>query len=123
MHLIRTGAACAEKPVDRVDDERYVDLPPDVVTDFDEAFCGSGGLDRIRPVVTGRAEAGQVSRFAIVHHLSQFLVLDPGDLIDTGPPPGVGMGLTPPVWPRAGDVVELGIRNHGTQRQHVLGPR
>ncbi|MFF5966446.1 fumarylacetoacetate hydrolase family protein [Streptomyces collinus] len=61
--------------------------------------------------------------YFIVHYLSQFLVLEPGDLINTGTPPGVGMGFTPPVWLRPGDVMELGIRNLGTQRQHVLGPR
>nr|WP_203729560.1 fumarylacetoacetate hydrolase family protein [Streptomyces sp. SID12501] len=283
---MRIGAAGAEKPVARVDDETYVDLS-DTVTDFDEAFFGSGGLDRVRPVVAGRTAAGQVSRFAgerigapiarphqilciglnyrdhaaesgmavpdepilftkspntlvgpdddvriprgstkpdwevelgivigrrtsyldsveeardaiagyvvvndvsergfqlerggqwskgksaetfnpagpwlattdeiddvlaldmwldvngvrrqtgntrtmvfdpyfIVHYLSQFLVLEPGDLINTGTPPGVGMGLTPPVWLRPGDVMELGITRLGSQRQHVLGPR
>jgi 2-keto-4-pentenoate hydratase/2-oxohepta-3-ene-1,7-dioic acid hydratase in catechol pathway len=59
---MRIGAVGAEKPVARIDDETYVDLS-DVVTDFDEAFFGSGGLDRIRPVVTERAAAGRVSRF------------------------------------------------------------
>ncbi|MCD9878721.1 fumarylacetoacetate hydrolase family protein [Streptomyces guryensis] len=286
MYLMRIGAAGAEKPVARIDDETYVDLS-DVVTDFDEAFFGAGGLDRVRPVVTERAAAGQVSRFAgerigapvarphqilciglnyrdhaaesgmavpdepilftkspntlvgpnddvriprgststdwevelgivigrrtgyldsveeareaiagyvvvndvserafqlerggqwakgksaetfnpagpwlatadeiedvlaldmwldvngvrrqtgntktmvfdpyfIVHYLSQFLVLEPGDLINTGTPPGVGMGLTPPVYLQPGDVMELGIQHLGTQRQHVLGPR
>ncbi|MGY1503129.1 fumarylacetoacetate hydrolase family protein [Streptomyces sp. QTS52] len=286
MFLMRIGAAGAEKPVVRVDDETYVDLS-DTVTDFDEAFFGSGGLDRVRPVVAERTAAGQVSRFAgerigapiarphqilciglnyrdhaaesgmavpdepilftkspntlvgpnddvriprgatkpdwavelgivigrrtsyldsveeahdaiagyvvvndvsergfqlerggqwskgksaetfnpagpwlattdeiddvlaldmwldvngvrrqtgstktmvfdpyfIVHHLSQFLVLEPGDLINTGTPPGVGMGFTPPVWLRPGDVMELGITRLGSQRQHVLGPR
>lgn len=283
---MRIGAAGAEKPVARIDDETYVDLS-DVVTDFDEAFFGAGGLDRVRPVVAERAAAGQVSRFAgerigapvarphqilciglnyrdhaaesgmavpdepilftkspntlvgpnddvriprgstktdwevelgivigrragylasveeareaiagylvvndvserafqlerggqwakgksaetfnpagpwlattdeiedvlaldmwldvngvrrqtgntktmifdpyfIVHYLSQFLVLEPGDLINTGTPPGVGMGLTPPVYLQPGDVMELGIQQLGTQRQHVLGPR
>ena len=286
MYLMRIGAAGAEKPVARVDDETYVDLS-DVVTDFDEAFFGSGGLDRVRPVVAERTAAGQVSRFAgerigapiarphqilciglnyrdhaaesgmavpdepilftkspntlvgpnddvriprgstkpdwevelgivmgrrtsyldsveeardaiagyvvvndvserafqlerggqwakgksaetfnpagpwlattdeiedvlgldmwldvngvrrqtgntktmifdpyfIVHHLSQFLVLEPGDLINTGTPPGVGMGFNPPVWLRPGDVMELGITGLGGQRQHVLAPR
>ncbi|MDH2442810.1 fumarylacetoacetate hydrolase family protein [Amnibacterium sp. CER49] len=59
----------------------------------------------------------------IVHHLSQFLVLEPGDLIDTGTPPGVGMGMKPPVWLQPGDVMELGIDGLGTQRQRVLAPR
>jgi 2-keto-4-pentenoate hydratase/2-oxohepta-3-ene-1,7-dioic acid hydratase in catechol pathway len=61
--------------------------------------------------------------YFIVHYLSQFLVLEPGDLIDTGTPPGVGMGLNPQVWLQPGDVMELGIDGLGTQRQQVLGPR
>jgi 2,4-didehydro-3-deoxy-L-rhamnonate hydrolase len=286
VYLMRIGPPGAEKPVVRLDDERYVDLS-DVVGDFDEAFFGSGGLDRIRSVVAERATAGQVSRFAgervgapiarphqilciglnyrdhaaetgqavpdepilftkppntlvgpdddvriprgstkpdwevelgivigrrtsyldavddardaiagylvvndvserafqmerggqwskgksaetfnpagpwlvtpdeiddvraldmwldvngvrrqtgntktmvfdpfvIVHHLSQFMVLEPGDLIDTGTPPGVGMGFDPPVWLQPGDVMELGIEGLGSQRQRVLPPR
>lgn len=59
----------------------------------------------------------------IVHYLSQFLVLEPGDLINTGTPPGVGMGLTPQVWLQPGDVIELGIEGLGSQRQSVLAPR
>lgn len=58
----------------------------------------------------------------IVWYLSQFMVLEPGDLIDTGTPPGVGMGFTPPIWLRPGDVMELGIDRLGTQRQEVLAP-
>jgi 2,4-didehydro-3-deoxy-L-rhamnonate hydrolase len=61
--------------------------------------------------------------YFIVHYLSQFLVLEPGDLIDTGTPPGVGMGFQPPVWLRAGDVVELGIEGLGQQRQTVVSTR
>jgi 2-keto-4-pentenoate hydratase/2-oxohepta-3-ene-1,7-dioic acid hydratase in catechol pathway len=59
----------------------------------------------------------------VVHYLSQFLVLEPGDLVNTGTPPGVGMGFTPPVWLQPGDVVELGIEGLGSQRQNVVGPR
>ncbi|NUU21239.1 MAG: fumarylacetoacetate hydrolase family protein [Streptomycetaceae bacterium] len=61
--------------------------------------------------------------YFVVHHLSQFLVLEPGDLINTGTPPGVGMGFTPPIWLQPGDVMELGIAGLGSQRQRVLGPR
>ena len=61
--------------------------------------------------------------FYIVHYLSQFFVLEPGDLINTGTPPGVGMGFKPPVWLHAGDVMELGIDRLGVQRQNVLAPR
>jgi 2,4-didehydro-3-deoxy-L-rhamnonate hydrolase len=58
--------------------------------------------------------------YFIVHYLSQFLVLEPGDLIDTGTSPGVGIGLQPQVWLKAGDVMELGIEGLGTQRQTVV---
>jgi len=61
--------------------------------------------------------------YVIVHHLSQFMVLEPGDLIDTGTPPGVGMGLDPQVYLAPADVMELGIDGLGTQRQSVVGPR
>jgi 2,4-didehydro-3-deoxy-L-rhamnonate hydrolase len=59
----------------------------------------------------------------LVHYLSQFLVLEPGDLVNTGTPPGVGMGLQPPVFLQPGDVVELGIDDLGSQRQRVAPPR
>jgi 2,4-didehydro-3-deoxy-L-rhamnonate hydrolase len=61
--------------------------------------------------------------YFVVHYLSQFLVLEPGDLIDTGTPPGVGMGFDPPIWLQAGDVMELGIEGLGQQRQTVIPPR
>ncbi|MFK4789318.1 fumarylacetoacetate hydrolase family protein [Microbacterium sp. ZW T5_56] len=57
----------------------------------------------------------------LVRYLSQFLVLEPGDLINTGTPHGVGMGFTPPQWLRDGDVMELGISGLGSQRQRVIG--
>ena len=61
--------------------------------------------------------------FFIVYYLSQFLVLEPGDLVNTGTPPGVGMGFSPPVWLRSGDLMELAMTGLGTQRQRVVAPR
>ncbi len=72
---------------------------------------------------TGSTSTMIFDPFFIVHYLSQFLVLEPGDLINTGTPPGVGMGLKPPVWLQAGDVMELGIDGLGAQRQNVVAPR
>jgi 2,4-diketo-3-deoxy-L-fuconate hydrolase len=72
---------------------------------------------------TGTTRSMVFDPLFLVHYLSQFMVLEPGDLINTGTPPGVGMGLTPPVWLRPGDVMELGIEGLGTQRQTVLGRR
>ncbi len=56
----------------------------------------------------------------VIWYLSQFMVLEAGDLINTGTPPGVGMGMTPPTYLSAGDVVELGIAGLGAQRQQVV---
>ena len=286
MHLMRLGEPGRERPVARIDEERYVDLS-DVVDDYDEAFFGGGGLDRVRPLLAERIAAGEVARFAgervgapiarphqilciglnyrdhaaetgqavpdepivfnkapntlvgpdddvriprgstkpdwevelglvigrrtsyldsveeardaiagwlvvndvserafqterggqwvkgksaetfnpagpwlvtpdeiedvlaldlwldvngvprqrgstatmvfdpyvVVHYLSQFLVLEPGDLVNTGTPPGVGMGFRPPIWLQPGDVVELGISGLGAQRQRVVASR
>jgi 2-keto-4-pentenoate hydratase/2-oxohepta-3-ene-1,7-dioic acid hydratase in catechol pathway len=55
----------------------------------------------------------------LVSYLSQFMSLHPGDIISTGTPPGVGMGMKPQRWLKAGDVVELGIDGLGSQKQHV----
>jgi 2-keto-4-pentenoate hydratase/2-oxohepta-3-ene-1,7-dioic acid hydratase in catechol pathway len=56
----------------------------------------------------------------IVSYLSRFMALQPGDVIPTGTPPGVGMGQKPPVYLRAGDVVRLGGRGLGEQCQTVV---
>ncbi len=56
----------------------------------------------------------------IVSYLSQFMALQPGDVIPTGTPPGVGMGHKPPLYLKAGDVVTLGGRGLGEQRQRVV---
>ncbi|MCZ4296461.1 fumarylacetoacetate hydrolase family protein [Henriciella marina] len=53
----------------------------------------------------------------LVSYLSQYMSLQPGDIISTGTPPGVGLSMTPPRFLRAGDVVTLGIEGLGTQRQ------
>lgn len=57
----------------------------------------------------------------LVHYLSQFMTLEPGDLISTGTPPGVGLGMKPPVYLRSGDTVELEIEKLGKQRQIFRG--
>jgi 2-keto-4-pentenoate hydratase/2-oxohepta-3-ene-1,7-dioic acid hydratase in catechol pathway len=56
----------------------------------------------------------------LVHYLSQFMSLHPGDVITTGTPPGVGMGIKPePIFLNVGDVMELGIEKLGRQRQVI----
>ena len=59
---------------------------------------------------------------ALVSYLSRFMTLLPGDVISTGTPHGVGLGFKPPVFLKAGDVVELGIEGLGRQRQRVAPP-
>ena len=56
----------------------------------------------------------------LVSYLSQFMSLQPGDVISTGTPPGVGLGMKPPVYLRAGQVVRLGIDGLGIQTQRVV---
>lgn len=55
----------------------------------------------------------------LVHYVSQFMSLQPGDIISTGTPAGVGLGITPPTYLREGDVMTLGITGLGIQRQVV----
>ncbi|ADY66017.1 FAA hydrolase family protein [Rhizobium rhizogenes] len=55
----------------------------------------------------------------LVSYISRFMRLLPGDVVTTGTPPGVGLGMKPPVFLKAGDVVELGIDGLGKQRQIV----
>ena len=93
---------------DEIDDVRALDMWLDV-----------NGIRR----QTGNTKTMVFDPYFVVHYLSQFLVLEPGDLIDTGTPPGVGMGFTPPIWLQPGDVMELGIEGLGVQRQKVLAPR
>ena len=57
----------------------------------------------------------------IIEHLSSLFTLHPGDVISTGTPPGVGMGIKPePVYLKAGDVMEVAIEGLGSQRQNVV---
>lgn len=56
----------------------------------------------------------------LVHYISQFMSLQPGDIIATGTPPGVGMGQRPQTFLRAGQVMELGIEGLGQQRQRTI---
>jgi 2-keto-4-pentenoate hydratase/2-oxohepta-3-ene-1,7-dioic acid hydratase in catechol pathway len=56
----------------------------------------------------------------LVHYISQFMPLEPGDIISTGTPPGVGLGQKPPVYLKAGDRIRLGIEGLGEQDQRVI---
>lgn len=56
----------------------------------------------------------------LVSYISRYMTLMPGDVISTGTPAGVGLGLKPPTYLKPGDVIELGIEGLGTQRQDVV---
>lgn len=56
----------------------------------------------------------------VISYVSQFMTLLPGDIISTGTPAGVGLGFNPPVYLKAGDIVELGIDGLGSSRQEVI---
>jgi 2-keto-4-pentenoate hydratase/2-oxohepta-3-ene-1,7-dioic acid hydratase in catechol pathway len=56
---------------------------------------------------------------SLVHYISQFMTLEPGDLITTGTPPGVGLGMKPPKYLVQGDVVELEVTGLGKQKQRI----
>lgn len=82
-------------------------------------------LDLWLDVNDTRRQSGSTSTmvfdpYVIVHHLSQFMVLEPGDLINTGTPPGVGLGMTPPQYLKTGDIVRLGISGLGEQEQRIV---
>lgn len=56
----------------------------------------------------------------LVHYISTFMRLEPGDVITTGTPPGVGLGMKPPVYLKPGDIMRLGIEGLGEQKQLVV---
>jgi len=56
----------------------------------------------------------------LVSYISQFMTLLPGDIITTGTPPGVGLGMKPPQYLKPGDVINLGITGLGEQKQRVV---
>ena len=69
---------------------------------------------------TGNTKTMIFSVAHIVSYVSQFMTLMPGDVITTGTPPGVGLGMKPPVFLKKGDVMTLGIAGLGQQTQHVV---
>jgi 2,4-diketo-3-deoxy-L-fuconate hydrolase len=72
---------------------------------------------------TGNTKTMIFSIAHCLHYISQFMVLEPGDVVTTGTPPGVGLGMKPPVFLNVGDVMTLGIQGLGEQRQTVVESR
>lgn len=56
----------------------------------------------------------------LVHYISHYMSLQPGDIISTGTPPGVGLGMTPPQFLKEGDIMRLGVEGLGEQQQKVV---
>ena len=69
---------------------------------------------------TGSTRTMIFSVAKIISYVSQFMTLEPGDIITTGTPPGVGLGMKPPLYVKKGDVMTLGIEGLGEQRQVVV---
>jgi 2,4-diketo-3-deoxy-L-fuconate hydrolase len=91
---------------------------PDEVADVDN-------LNLWLTVNGKKMQQGTTSNFIfkvpyLIAYVSQFMTLLPGDVISTGTPAGVGLGFNPPVYLKAGDVVELGIDGLGSSRQAVI---
>ena len=91
--------------------------------------CGSRhawAADEIpRPRAGVRRQSGTTKTMVfsvatLVSYLSRIMTLNPGDVIATGTPPGVGMGMKPPVYLRPGQVVRLGVDRLGEQRQQTV---
>lgn len=87
-----------------------------------------GDIDNLRLWLTvngKKMQDGNTSNFifnipVVVAYVSRFMTLLPGDVISTGTPAGVGLGFNPPVYLKAGDVVELGIDGLGSSRQELV---
>lgn len=85
----------------------------------------AAGLDLWCDVNGERRQSGSTDDMifnvaTILHHVSQFMVLEPGDLVNTGTPPGVAMGMAEPGYLHAGDVMTLGVSGLGEQRQELV---
>ena len=106
-HAAETGAAIPAEPVVFLKD------PGTIIGPFDQVLVPRGSAKIDRGVELG-VVIGRTARY-----LSQFMVLRPGDLINTGTPAGVALGLPDHPYLRAGDVVELEISGLGAMRQTV----
>ena len=77
-----------------------------------------------RRMQTGNTRTMIFGVAALISYVSRFMTLEPGDILTTGTPPGVGMGIKPdPILLNAGDIMQLGIVGLGDQRQEVIGWR
>jgi len=135
--VIRFGKSGGERPRVIADDGTRLDVSA-FVADYDEMFFAGDGLSRLKrwlkqntasaPQVAQSVQLGSPSSPSemifdvpyLVSYVSQFMTLVSGDIISTGTPAGVGLGMKPPHYLKAGDVVELGIDQFGESRQTVV---
>ncbi|MEM7240027.1 MAG: fumarylacetoacetate hydrolase family protein, partial [Pseudomonadota bacterium] len=90
-----------------------------------DEIADANNLDMWLDVSGTRRQTGNTKTFIftpafVVHYISQYMSLQPGDVIPTGTPPGVGMGMSPQVFLENGDVMELGIQGLGQQKLQVV---
>ncbi|WP_326585094.1 fumarylacetoacetate hydrolase family protein [Streptomyces sp. NBC_00481] len=124
MKLLRVGAPGEERPAVRTDDGRLLD-PSSVACDIDGAFLASGGVARARAAVeTGglpELDLEYSSQWDLGTSCETFNPMGPwlvtGDVINTGTPAGVALGLPGTSFLCPGDTVELSIDGLGSQRQ------
>jgi 2-keto-4-pentenoate hydratase/2-oxohepta-3-ene-1,7-dioic acid hydratase in catechol pathway len=98
-------------------------LGPWIATTDEIADCQN--LDMYLDLNGERRQTGNTKTmiFGVAHiiaYLSTFMALEPGDVVTTGTPPGVGMGMKPPLYLKAGDTLKLGIAGLGEQSQKVV---
>ena len=103
--------------------DTFAPLGPWLVTR--DEIADPGKLDMFLDVNGVRRQKGSTRTmiFGVAHlvsYISRFLTLHPGDVIPTGTPPGVGLGLKPPQFLKPGDTMHLGIQGLGEQRQKVV---
>lgn len=103
--------------------ETFCPLGPWLVTPDEAADPQSLGLwldVNGEPAQRGNTKTMIFGVATLIHYISQFMVLEPGDVVLTGTPPGVGMGLRPPRYLIPGDIVRLGIDGLGEQQQRIV---
>jgi 2-keto-4-pentenoate hydratase/2-oxohepta-3-ene-1,7-dioic acid hydratase in catechol pathway len=81
-----------------------------------DLFCDINGTRR----QTGNTRTMIFGVPFLVSYISRFMTLMPGDVIGTGTPPGVGLGMKPPLYLKEGDEIHLGVEGLGEQRQKVI---
>jgi 2-keto-4-pentenoate hydratase/2-oxohepta-3-ene-1,7-dioic acid hydratase in catechol pathway len=103
--------------------ETFGPLGPWLVTR--DEIADSGNLAMSLDVNGERRQTGNTKTMIfgiphLLHYISQFMVLEAGDVVTTGTPPGVALGMKPPVWLKAGDTMALSIEGLGLQTQKIV---